>query len=111
MSVSFHIAYMEYVRTLYGRSDGSDVKTKPNFFALMGLNLLAMGLRSRAPQGARGSSAKTPREITSMDRKMSSKGCSEVKQVAVSTLQEKNVLQKQKVLSTKSHEYTRLFGE
>ena len=39
---------------------------------------------------------KTPREITSVDRKMSSKGCSEVKQVAVSTLQEKNILQKQK---------------
>ena len=38
---------------------------------------------------------KTPREITNMDRKMSSKGCSEVKQVAVSTLQEKNILQKQ----------------
>ena len=47
---------------------------------------------------------KTPREITNMDRKMSLKGCSEVKQVAGSTLQEK-------VLSTKSHEYTRLFGE
>ena len=30
-----------------------------------------------------------------MDRNMSSKGCSEVKQVAVSTLQEKNILQKQ----------------
>ena len=26
-----------YVRTLYGRSDGSDVITKPKFFALMGL--------------------------------------------------------------------------
>ena len=38
---------------------------------------------------------KTPREITNMDRKMSSKGCSEVKQVAVSTLEEKNILQKQ----------------
>ena len=38
---------------------------------------------------------KTLREITNMDRKMSSKGCSEVKQVAVSTLQEKNILQKQ----------------
>ena len=38
---------------------------------------------------------KTPREITNMDRKMSSKGCSEVKQVVVSTLQEKNILQKQ----------------
>ena len=37
---------------------------------------------------------------------MSSKGCSEVKQVAVSTLQEKNILQKSKVLSTKSHERT-----
>ena len=35
---------------------------------------------------------KTPREITNMDRKMSSKGCSEVKQVT--TLQEKNILQK-----------------
>ena len=34
---------------------------------------------------------KTPREITNMDRKMSSKDCSEVKQVAVSTLQEKKV--------------------
>ena len=32
---------------------------------------------------------KTPREITNMDRKMSSKGCCEVKQVAVSTLQKK----------------------
>ena len=39
--------------------------------------------------------AKTPREITSMERKMSSKDCSEVKQLAVSTLQEKNILQKQ----------------
>ena len=38
---------------------------------------------------------KTPREITNMHRKMSLKGCSEVKQVAVSTLQEKNILQKQ----------------
>ena len=38
---------------------------------------------------------KTPREITNIDRKMSSKGCSEVKQDAVSTLQEKNILQKQ----------------
>ena len=38
---------------------------------------------------------KTPREITNMDRKMSSKGGSEVKQVAMSTLQEKNILQKQ----------------
>ena len=38
---------------------------------------------------------KTQREITNIDRKMSSKGCSEVKQVAVSTLQEKNILQKQ----------------
>ena len=39
---------------------------------------------------------KTPREITNMDRKISSKGCSEVKQVAaVSTVQEKNILQKQ----------------
>ena len=38
---------------------------------------------------------KTLREITNMDRKMSSKGCSEVKQDAVSTLQEKNLLQKQ----------------
>ena len=26
-----------YVRTLYGRSDGSDVITKPKFLALMGL--------------------------------------------------------------------------
>ena len=37
LSVSFHIAYMEertYVRTLYGRSDGSDVITKPKFIAL-----------------------------------------------------------------------------
>ena len=32
---------------------------------------------------------KTTREITNMDRKMSSKDCSEVKQVAVSALQEK----------------------
>ena len=38
---------------------------------------------------------KTPREIANMDRKMSSKRCSKVKQVAVSTLQEKNLLQKQ----------------
>ena len=37
----------------------------------------------------------TPREITNMDGEMSSKDCSEVKQVAVSTLQEKNILQKQ----------------
>ena len=40
LRVSFHIAYMEertYVRTLYGRSDGSDVITKPKFLALMGL--------------------------------------------------------------------------
>ena len=35
---------------------------------------------------------KTPREITNIDRKMSSKDCSEVKQVAVSTLQEKQYL-------------------
>ena len=41
-----------------------------------------------------------------MDWEMSSKGCSEVKQVAVSTLQEKNILQNSKVLSTKSHERT-----
>ena len=34
---------------------------------------------------------KTPREITNMDRKMSSKDCSEVKQVAISTLQEKKI--------------------
>ena len=38
---------------------------------------------------------KTPREITNMDHKMSSKDCSEVKQVAVSTLQEKQYLAKQ----------------
>ena len=38
---------------------------------------------------------KPPREITNMDRKTSSKGCSEVKQVGVATLQEKNILQKQ----------------
>ena len=54
---------------------------------------------------------KIPGEITNMDRKMSSKDCSEVKQVAVSTLQEKNILQNSNVLSTKSHEYTRLCGE
>ena len=38
---------------------------------------------------------KTPREITYMDQKTSSKGRSEVKQVAVSTLQENYILQKQ----------------
>ena len=42
---------------------------------------------------------------------MSSKDCSEVKQVAVSTACKKNnILQNSKVFSTKSHEYTRLFG-
>ena len=51
---------------------------------------------------------KTPREITSMpmDWEMSSKGCSELKQVVVPTLQEKKILQNSKVLSTKSHERT-----
>ena len=38
---------------------------------------------------------KTPREITKHRPKNELKGCSEVKQVAVSTLQEKNILQKQ----------------
>ena len=33
-----------YVRTLYGRSDGSDVITKPKFLAVMGLpNSLSYG--------------------------------------------------------------------
>ena len=35
---------------MYGRSDGSEVITKPKFLVLMGYqNLLAMGLRTRAP--------------------------------------------------------------
>ena len=69
LSVSFHIAYMEertYVRTLHGRLDGSDVITKPKFLPVMVYQiLLAMGLRSRAPCGARGSSA----NIFSKDKK------------------------------------------
>ena len=38
-----------------------------------------------------------------MDRKLSSKGCSEVKQVAVSTLQEQNILQKQQSFFQQNH--------
>ena len=49
----FMLAYMEehtYVRTLYGRSDGSDVITKPKFLALMGLpKSLGYGAPPRAP--------------------------------------------------------------
>ena len=44
---------------------------------------------------------KTPREITDMDRKMSTKDCSEVKQVAVSKLQEKQYLVKQQRFDNK----------
>ena len=45
------------VRT-YVRQTDSDVITKPKFLAFTGYQiLLAMGLRSRAPCGARGSSA------------------------------------------------------
>ena len=47
------LAYMEqrtYVRTMYGRSDGSDVITKPKFLALMGLpKSLSYGAPPRAP--------------------------------------------------------------
>ena len=46
---------------------------------------------------------KTPREITNMDRKMSSKGCSEVKQIAVSTLQEKKYLAKTAKFCKQNH--------
>ena len=46
---------------------------------------------------------KTPREITNMDRKMSSKGCSEVKHVAVSTLQEKKYLAKTAKFCQQNH--------
>ena len=49
------------------------------------------------------SEKKTPREITNMDRKISWKGCSEVKQVAVSTLQEKNILQKTAKFCQQNH--------
>ena len=49
----FMLAYMEertYVRTLYGRSDGSDVVTKPKFLARMGLpKSLSYGTPPRAP--------------------------------------------------------------
>ena len=44
---------------------------------------------------------KTPREITDMDRKMSTKDCSEVKQVAVSEQQEKQYLAKQQRFNNK----------
>ena len=46
---------------------------------------------------------KTPREITNMDRKMSSKGCPEVKQVAVSILQEKKYLAKTAKFCQQNH--------
>ena len=47
-----------YVRTLYGRSDGSDVITKPKFLALMGLpKSLSYGAELACACGARGSSA------------------------------------------------------
>ena len=46
---------------------------------------------------------KTPREIRNMDRKVTSKGCSEVKQVAVPTLQEKKYLAKTAKFCQQNH--------
>ena len=61
----------------------------------VGLTILAQNQFFLMKQNGMKLENKTPREITNMDREISSKGCSEVKQVAMSTLQEKNILQKQ----------------
>ena len=52
LSVSFHVGLhgVAYVRTMYGRSDGSEVITKPKFLALIGLSKsLSYGAPPRVP--------------------------------------------------------------